>query len=164
MDLVNEFDQGIQNGVQQMLRKIRNTIELGIWMTLGVLVMATIASAAIFTVIIIIIWLAIPFAILCGLIGVGGGLLLIFQVYIEILKRRHLLNSNTQNDNEDRTCIVCMDRERNAAILPCGHDKFCDACARKICLSGLNGDWVPIPRCPICRGPIVYVSEFTSTT
>ena len=151
MEMVSAVERRIRNG----LRQLRHTIELGIWLTIGVLVGVAIAVGIVFFVFLFSISLVLPFVSIICLIAVGLFLYAfscyMLQVYIEILKRRYLLNIN-QDDDEDNTCVVCLDRERNAAILPCGHDRFCYACALR-CLN----DEAYAPKCPICRGPIVYV-------
>lgn len=44
---------------------------------------------------------------------------------------------------EDRTaCIICMERPRNTALVPCGHYFGCHGCTLRI------------TACPICRGPV----------
>lgn len=49
-------------------------------------------------------------------------------------------NNNNNNDNvELKTCIICMDRERNTCIKQCGHLGYCFECAYSM------------PRCPVCR-------------
>ena len=46
------------------------------------------------------------------------------------------------DQEDDDTCVVCLERVRNIAISPCGHFVLCNIC---------TGD---IKICPICRGPI----------
>jgi hypothetical protein len=42
---------------------------------------------------------------------------------------------------EDKTCCVCMEKERDVTLVPCGHVCCCLACAEKLV------------DCPICRKP-----------
>ena len=44
----------------------------------------------------------------------------------------------------DSDCIVCRDRERTHAIMPCGHRCVCEGCARELYNRGQG--------CPQCRG------------
>lgn len=44
--------------------------------------------------------------------------------------------------NEDNNCKICIEREINAVIIPCGHLGYC-----LDCIKDLN-------QCPSCRGPI----------
>jgi len=50
---------------------------------------------------------------------------------------------------EDDVCVVCMDRQRDALLLPCGHIYLCMQCAR-----GLDNRV-----CPMCRTPITRVTR-----
>lgn len=45
------------------------------------------------------------------------------------------------------TCVVCMERPRSHAFVPCGHLSICDICTPKISASS------EFLVCPICRGP-----------
>lgn len=66
--------------------------------------------------------------------------------------QRHPLNSgqnpsstqnagnDTQNDND--TCVVCLDRRSEILLRPCNHFNLCEVCSRS-----LN-------QCPTCRGAI----------
>jgi hypothetical protein len=38
-----------------------------------------------------------------------------------------------------KLCVICFDREKNTAFIPCGHFGLCDACA------------LGLRRCPVCR-------------
>ncbi|CAC5389972.1 unnamed protein product [Mytilus coruscus] len=48
--------------------------------------------------------------------------------------------------DSSRKCTICMDREKNAVILPCGHTT-CMECATEVYLESNQ-------RCPICRADI----------
>jgi len=50
----------------------------------------------------------------------------------------------TSEDNEEGMCIVCLDNQADAAVVPCGHMCGCIAC-----LQGIKDS-----KCPVCRGPI----------
>lgn len=45
-------------------------------------------------------------------------------------------------DDEDQTCVVCMDIERAVIFVPCGHFCACAGCGKKL------------KDCPMCRGKI----------
>ncbi len=47
-------------------------------------------------------------------------------------------------DNDENECIICMDSQRSAALLPCGHFKFCYECATKLMKNKKK-------ECPYCR-------------
>ncbi|KAK6644028.1 hypothetical protein RUM43_000293 [Polyplax serrata] len=47
------------------------------------------------------------------------------------------------NLNTKRDCVVCGEKEINAALVPCGHNLFCLDCASRLC-DGTE------PSCPIC--------------
>ncbi|CAK76885.1 unnamed protein product (macronuclear) [Paramecium tetraurelia] len=46
---------------------------------------------------------------------------------------------------QDTCCIICMDREITHALIPCGHQKYCEQCA----LMSIN-----LQKCSICQQPI----------
>lgn len=50
---------------------------------------------------------------------------------------------NNPSHADDRQCIVCFERVRNAAIFPCGHAQMCEQCTRNI-MTGNN-------LCPVCK-------------
>ncbi|XP_064353291.1 RNA-binding protein MEX3D [Dromaius novaehollandiae] len=45
-----------------------------------------------------------------------------------------------------RECVVCLESEVMAALVPCGHNLFCMECAARICGAAE-------PQCPACRAP-----------
>ena len=53
---------------------------------------------------------------------------------------------------DDHACVVCMERDKNAILMPCGHGDTCMPCARKIAEQRA--------KCPICRSVITEVREF----
>ena len=55
-----------------------------------------------------------------------------------------------QDEENDRLCILCLENERNAVLIPCGHAKFCNDCGQE-CMRTFTG---PEPKCPLCRDPI----------
>ena len=62
----------------------------------------------------------------------------------EALQNEYRNNTNDFNDdnNEQNVCVICLENQRNALILPCAH-----LCGCRRCL-------LQVPRCPICRGDI----------
>ena len=59
-------------------------------------------------------------------------------------------SSNTKKHKTDRTednsCVVCLDRQRNTAVFPCGHAHMCTQCVEVIKNK--------IKRCPTCQSRI----------
>jgi len=51
-----------------------------------------------------------------------------------------------ENNNDDRTCVVCLEVIKNVVFLPCKHLCTCSKCALTI-LKSSNA-------CPICRTKI----------
>ncbi len=53
---------------------------------------------------------------------------------------------DVEKDNScDNTCVICMDNEKNAVLLNCGHNCSCFDCTSSLSI------------CPICRADIVKV-------
>jgi hypothetical protein len=50
-------------------------------------------------------------------------------------------------DAEETMCVVCFDAPKEYAIVPCGHQCVCEACAEQLTKTRT-------PMCPVCRGPI----------
>ena len=54
-------------------------------------------------------------------------------------------SSKSAGESRDKNkCIICLDREKVFACIPCGHLVLCDMCSS---MRGLNS-------CPLCRVPI----------
>ena len=49
----------------------------------------------------------------------------------------------TEEENEDRLCVICLVNERNTTVLPCRHMCMCDECAQELRKQ--------THKCPICR-------------
>jgi hypothetical protein len=47
--------------------------------------------------------------------------------------------------DEDSLCVVCLERQANYALLPCGHKCVCEDDAAAICKQGT---------CPVCRSHV----------
>ena len=63
----------------------------------------------------------------------------------ESLQNEYRNNTNYDNNddnNERNICVICLENQRNAVILPCGH-----VCGCRWCL-------LQVRTCPICRGDI----------
>jgi hypothetical protein len=50
-------------------------------------------------------------------------------------------------DAEETMCVVCFDAPKDHAIVPCGHQCVCGACAEQLAKTRT-------PTCPVCREPI----------
>ncbi|CAN1220079.1 hypothetical protein LINPERPRIM_LOCUS1786 [Linum perenne] len=50
----------------------------------------------------------------------------------------------------DWVCCVCMERDKGAAFIPCGHT-FCRVCSRAV--------WGQRGCCPVCNRPILEVLD-----
>ena len=57
--------------------------------------------------------------------------------------------NSERSEQDQRHCAVCLDRDRNTALLPCGHVVLCTVCARS----------ANMKTCPICRSEIAKVIE-----
>lgn len=62
---------------------------------------------------------------------------------------RRRWNSKGAGDS-DWLCCVCMERNKGAAFIPCGHT-FCRVCSREM--------WVNRGTCPLCSRPIVEILD-----
>eukprot|EP01113_Clastostelium_recurvatum_P014315 TRINITY_DN17772_c0_g1_i1.p1 TRINITY_DN17772_c0_g1~~TRINITY_DN17772_c0_g1_i1.p1 ORF type:complete len:166 (-),score=34.59 TRINITY_DN17772_c0_g1_i1:158-655(-) len=62
-----------------------------------------------------------------------------------------VLHASAPPDDVDdsEACVVCVEREKNTALIPCGHRAFCAECAQLL----LSKKSV----CPLCRLPIQSV-------
>ncbi len=52
--------------------------------------------------------------------------------------------SATGEDRKEHTCVVCMDKEVNHVMVPCGHLCVCGECAKQLKSQKLSA-------CPVCR-------------
>lgn len=50
-----------------------------------------------------------------------------------------------------KECIICMSKEPNSVLIPCGHLGLCMACAREIQRNS--------KQCPVCRSVIDQVHQ-----
>ena len=58
-------------------------------------------------------------------------------------------NDKIDDDDKKSICPICMDRESNGVIYPCGHT----ICFDGECKNSIN-------KCPICRGDINDIIKF----
>lgn len=54
--------------------------------------------------------------------------------------------AETDEEREDRLCVICLVNERNTTVLPCRHMCMCDECAQELRKQD--------HKCPICRVPV----------
>ncbi|XP_011688568.1 PREDICTED: RNA-binding protein MEX3B [Wasmannia auropunctata] len=54
-----------------------------------------------------------------------------------------------------RDCVVCGDKEVNAALVPCGHNLFCMDCGNRVCET-------KDPSCPVCSRRVLQVLRIFS--
>uniref|UniRef100_A0A8C9KUB2 Mex-3 RNA binding family member D n=1 Tax=Serinus canaria TaxID=9135 RepID=A0A8C9KUB2_SERCA len=59
---------------------------------------------------------------------------------------RHSPTSSDGHRKSSRECMVCLESEVMAALVPCGHNLFCMECALRICGRAQ-------PQCPACHVP-----------
>ena len=56
--------------------------------------------------------------------------------------------------DEGMACVICMERRRNAILIPCGHGDLCFECAKEVATRKCE--------CPICRSAIKEVLIYDS--
>ena len=81
--------------------------------------------------------------------------------YQDIIKRKHAGRSNiahfsqvldsrsTVEEDNEKTCLVCMERPSKTAMVPCGHASFCEECAKRLQST--------VGKCAVCRARIQTV-------
>ena len=52
-------------------------------------------------------------------------------------------------EEEDSSCIICMEAERTHLFVPCGHRCVCEACAALVMSENSE--------CPMCRVPAIHI-------
>lgn len=57
----------------------------------------------------------------------------------------------SKSDESKKECIICMSKEPNSVLIPCGHLGLCMACAREIQRNS--------KQCPVCRSVIDQVHQ-----
>ncbi len=96
-------------------------------------------------------------ALICGAISIGYMSYLAFKAYRRWRSRRDMARMVRElrgaereggprgNDDDARTCVICLANPREVVLLDCGHICVCLACVEAI----------PHPRkCPMCREDI----------
>ena len=78
--------------------------------------------------------------------------------YQDIIRRKHAGRSNiahfsqvldsrsTVEEDNEKTCLVCMERPSKTAMVPCGHASFCEECAKRLQST--------VGKCAVCRARI----------
>jgi hypothetical protein len=66
---------------------------------------------------------------------------------LELRQKSEALALEVQRLKDNACCVVCFDRPRCLALLPCAHVSVCEA---RTCFSKLGEK----PLCPICRKPV----------
>ena len=61
-------------------------------------------------------------------------------------------DSSSDEDNDERMCVVCWDSPKDTLIQPCNHMCLCYECA-----TTLDDRGVRISQCPMCRGNVVDI-------
>jgi hypothetical protein len=69
---------------------------------------------------------------------------------VDILQDK-LKNLKIYKDDDDNTCVVCFDNERELIFVSCGHFVMCKNCYKELLKSNNN-------RCPMCRSEIEYAA------
>ncbi|KAF3443400.1 hypothetical protein FNV43_RR13082 [Rhamnella rubrinervis] len=65
-------------------------------------------------------------------------------------KRRKRSSDGQKVGDTDWVCCVCMERNKGAAFIPCGH-AFCRVCSREL--------WVKCGSCPMCKRSIMEILD-----
>lgn len=60
-----------------------------------------------------------------------------------VMDEAYGLNSDRQNGEESKECLVCLTDRKDTLARPCKHVTLCNACARVV----MMGD----RKCPLCR-------------
>ena len=170
MDIVNR----LLNAFYQPYLRVRSLIQCfllfplilglcGITITTGILFLLSLAA------------LIIIGPLLCVLPGIIYGLFLsinhIITYILHNVQQNHEAVSNQQehqahhqqyqpmdfllDENNENQCVVCWDRPKNTALLPCRHAEFCRECAVKcfVTYQGIEAT------CPLCRAAIERTEE-----
>lgn len=55
------------------------------------------------------------------------------------------------NEDEDMTCVICLDQPSSTVFHPCSHCVTCNTCAQLVLKAG--------QACPLCRGPVESIEQ-----
>ena len=61
---------------------------------------------------------------------------------------REKIEQQASQDDSERVCVVCCDRERAVAFVPCGHRALCRECADRMVSHESGSEGLS---CPVCR-------------
>ncbi|CAK0903856.1 unnamed protein product, partial [Prorocentrum cordatum] len=64
---------------------------------------------------------------------------------VELQQRLEAAQQSTEDSDQKKTCVVCMDNLPNVVCLPCKHLGLCSICSQACSLT----------QCPICRSEII---------
>merc|ERR1711964_426085 len=86
--------------------------------------------------------------------GVRAGMTLHSCRGINVFTKREnalmeALREQNRQQEEEKLCIICCEREATHACMPCGHKILCGAAA----CHGIGG------RCPTCRAQVMYIGK-----
>lgn len=91
------------------------------------------------------------------LINIGAAVHFLESLFIDLTKvdfvwiiRFKLGDLQLKWSKKDRTCVVCLEREREVVLHPCRHYCLCIECSDHL------------RQCPICRRPIEYKVDFAT--
>ena len=68
-----------------------------------------------------------------------------------MVKKLEKVEDKLKSETEKKLCVVCMEADKNAIFLPCGHISCCMACAQSVKNS--------TKKCPVCRGTIQSINK-----
>lgn len=71
------------------------------------------------------------------------------RMFALLSERARKAEEEAHAKSEQRLCVVCLQREKNTVLRPCGHACCCSECARR----------EELARCPICRSEISWVLD-----
>ena len=69
--------------------------------------------------------------------------------FIQTLEEEVKVDKVFGDEEEDHDCVVCLDKDHEVVIVPCGHYCLCGKCAKIIEKTS--------KKCPMCRGDIQLV-------
>ena len=59
--------------------------------------------------------------------------------------------------DNDMLCCICIDRRKDAVIIPCGHHRVCERCGNDL-IEEARGSGRE-PTCPYCRQPVWMIRK-----
>ena len=70
-------------------------------------------------------------------------------VEVEDIENTNEEQKDAQAQEDIDRCVICLENERGATLIPCGHSQFCKPCGQE--LVDRSG---PETKCPLCREPV----------